>query len=375
MRVGFNMPVLNAMASNSSFMGTPADHLVFVQGWRDYVNARLLAEGVDADFKVSDIFKWTASSFTGRAFIIHHVANDSALLVIYPAFYNSSSWNYNYYWLGGSGSVYRDHVFAAESSGDGSTSADPGPVFFYLSDFSGLASTYEFDDLTELTYTGGDDTALSTLVPETSAGLQAIRPADQLPGVDITSIAQNSSNASSGFWMCYDDELDTWCLFSTTDHDRSVVMLGKWIEPADTDTDRRGLLRLRGNKSSAIDHFDVSTSVVDTFDAAGTQTRYTFDRQEIWTTSNWLIATGANAGKVNWRLVEINGAGGVKGHGAAKAVVEATPYDNGAFIDYGIEMFDADHPSVVMLAGLAVLWQAGFPLPFTQPNVIDGFIN
>ena len=155
-----------------------------MEAWRDEFRARFVAKSVTAQMKASDIFIWTGSSnYTGYGFVVKDITNDNALYILTGGNYTSPPDIDD--WLGSSGTFVRNHVSKVGDATVGSTSPGNGVVMFFNPDTTVAEPDLDFDDATEMTYSGGDETSLTTVNPDSSGGIALFRPSHCTMGLSF----------------------------------------------------------------------------------------------------------------------------------------------------------------------------------------------
>lgn len=367
MRVSINVAAINPERYGSTSYDTH-NPIEDMKSWRDEFRARFTAESVASQMKASDIFTWTGSSvYTGYGFVVKDNTNNTALYILTGG--NHTTQPDLDDWLGSSGSIVRNHVTAVGVATVGSTSIQKnGVVMLFNPDTTTAEPDLDFDNTTDLTYTGGDGTALTTINPDSSAGLALLRPSHCTMGISFEEMFINGDGVYVPFAFCYDDELKAWRIQAEQGKNKAVryeCMFGEWIIPSGGDTNKVGTLKSKWTGSTAA-AFGETHAKVYAFDAGGTERLYDLVADEDFDTSTYKVQSGANAGKIDWKVVDItNGSGGsgTKGTTDEEAIVECFPFDDGRFLDRPLEMPDSDHPVTKSTASLAFFWQDAYPLP------------
>jgi hypothetical protein len=330
---------------------------------RDTIRTQLAPLGV----KVSDIGTWNSSgSFYGWIFECHHAAN-----------------NTSFYWIGG----YADGGTAPDVDDYlGLNSTNLSTLMFNISsqitsavgsaagyalgvnpDTSISRANLDFNNATELTYTGGDWTTLTTLNLDSLAGIQALFPSHCT--LALTDMWVSTSRTSR--CLGYDDEEGVW-LYATNDcaNAEAYVMWGPLLDPS-ADANEYATLRLYGSRSATFERGIGHTYAnVSAFDAGGTLRTYDLSPDNDLTINNYKVAGGAHDGKLNWKKVEVNngsGGSGVKGYVKEEYFVEVGIFRDGTFFQRPIQMPDDAHPVVCMTESCAIWWEDGarlFPTYF-----------
>lgn len=369
MRVASNLKAINPRRYDTDSFPNESP-LLDMTAWRDTLRARFTAEGVAAQMKASDIFTWTGSSnYTGYGFTVEDITNNTQMIIMTGGNHTNAPGVDD--WLGGSGANLRTHVKAVGDAAGGTTNPQNGVVFLFNPDTTTAAPDLEFDNATEKTYSGGDGFALTVVNPDSLAGLAALRPPHCRVGV---SFEEPFSNSAAGYYsaiaLVYDDELLTWAVYSNQRADWStsfIAMFGDWIVPQGGDTDPLGHLRLQftrtANNVGTIQHAKVEAA-----DAGGTERTYDLVPQVLFDEDNYVISSGPNIGKIDWRNVTItNGTGGsgTKGTTDERACVEVFPNNDARFTGRPQEMPDAARIVAKQTDTLAFLWQNNYELPLS----------
>lgn len=161
---------------------------------RDAMRAKFTANAVLNDstgYTVSDIFINTKAAVTGIGFFVRDNANGCEWIILTGETTNTNPIDIDD-WLGSSGVILRQHVVLVGSAFNnlGTTSPSNGLVVIYNDNVAGsAASSIGFNDLTALTFTGGDFSA-SGLDIDSSAGLTALRNGS-VYGFDFSTIGVN----------------------------------------------------------------------------------------------------------------------------------------------------------------------------------------
>jgi hypothetical protein len=216
----------------------------------------------------------------------------------------------------------------------------------------------DFDDSTELTYTGGDHTSLTTINPDGLTGLQAIFPSHCTYGMDT----QTVSSYSTPHCLVYDSTEAAWCYMVYRAQDQSIMLFGSILEPS-ADANTYGTAQIYGAISTTTGYGGIAhtQAEVNAFDTLGASQDYDISVSNTLDGDNYIVSGGADDGKLNWRRVDvINGTGGagIKGTLKPQICCETGIYRDGRFFQRPID-FGAYGPVVRYTESCAVFWEEG----------------
>lgn len=338
--------------------------------WRDSFRSRFTAESISTQMKASDIFTWTGSTnYTGYGFAVKDNTNNTLLIILTGGNHTLSPDIDD--WLGGSGANLRTLVADVNDATVGSTTPQNGIVFLYNPDTTTSEPNLDFDDATELTYTGGDGTALSTIDPDSLAGLQALNPSHCVKGLSFEDFS-----TTDGWYMpfdfCYDDSRLVWNIVAPAGMDRGTWYIGMMGNAADPGASGGSseLVTFRATVTSGSSSAGAPSPIsAYAFDSGGTERLYEVNPTNSILETNYQVVGGADDGKIDWKAVPIeNGSGGSgnKGYFHDDMVVEIYPYDDSRYTFRVAERPDADNPVVKISDSFAIFWQANRPIPLSH---------
>ena len=338
------------------------------EAMRDALRTDLAALGV----KVSDIGIWTTGTYTGMIFECHDPTANNSLYVIGGYSSNTNPPDVDDI-LGLTGTNLRTRAksigvaFASASASPGS-----GLAILHNPDTTISRADLDFDDATELTYTGGDYTTLTTVNPDSLAGLQAISPSHATYGM-TTDLHGNDRCAHC---LGYDSTAKVWLYAMETSAGTSgsegYVMWGPALDPS-ADANEYATLYVWGSRSSTTGMRGIAHTYaeVNAFDPGGTSRDYDLSPDEDLDSGNYKVSGGLDDGKLNWKKVEVNngtGGSGVKGHVKENLFVEIGIYRDGGFRLRPIQFPDTANPVVCVTESCAIWWEDGarlFPSYFS----------
>ena len=313
--------------------------------------------------KVSDIGTWSPDANTvGMIFEIHDPPANTSMYCVGGYSLGANAPDVDDY-LGQTGTNLRTRAkafgstFAAASTNPGS-----GLTWLWNPDTTISRANLDFNDATELTYSGGDFTTLSTLNPDTLAGLQALSPSHATYA--MTTDLMGTYNVAH--CLGYDSTAKAWlyCIEDTTPGEMCFGMWGPILDPS-ADANEYGTLVVSGVRNpSAVDTRGIQHTVaeVNAFDPSGTSRDYDLSPDEDLNEGNYIVSGGAEDGRLNWKKVQVdNGTGGsgIKGHVKEALFVEIGIFRDGQFQKRPIQFPDTANPVICYTESCAIWWEDG----------------
>lgn len=351
-----HLPALAPELWDTSGLGVSGSRAVF-QELRNALRDGLSSLGV----KVSDIGTWTVSTFVGMIFEVHDPAANSSMYCVGGYSTNTNSPDIDDY-LGQSGSNLRTRAKAFFTTfASASTSPGSGLAWLWNSDTTISRADLDFDDATELTYTGGDFTALTTLNPDSLAGLQALSPSHATYGMTTDLVGPYRVAHCFG----YDSTAQTWlyAIEGAGGNNSAFGMWGPILDPS-ADANEYGTLYVSGTVNMTTDFRGIrhQYAEVNAFDPGGTSRDYDLSPDDDLDSTNYKVSGGGEDGRLNWKKVEVNngtGGSGIKGHVKDGLFVEIGIYRDGQFKSRPIQFPDTDNPVICYTESCAIWWEKG----------------
>lgn len=331
---------------------------------RNAMRAKLPLNDATA-YTVSDIAINTVSSITSIFFIVRDNANGCEWWFMTGESSTASAPDVDD-WYGTSGAILRQNmVQVGVGSGTGTTSPQAGFLIAYNDDVSGsAATTVAFDDLTALTFTGGDFSA-SSLDLDTAGAPAAIRNGS-IYGADFST----SSSALRPSTFTFDDDSARPALLSMLGQDRNVIrgsLLGRILNPATGgDTNEQGLWHFLSSGGG------VSTTSTRgfAFDLVSAIQEYSIQFPEILKED--AIVDDGGTDKLNFRHINfVSGSGGAGTKGSIKRELAVMSGPTESFYDEITRHFGFLSNGQAMfkyLRGIGLMQENDeVPYPFTLP--------
>lgn len=342
--------------------------LADLQAWRDAWRAAFTAAA--ATHKASDIFRWGTAAARGRGFYVKDFDNGRSFLVLTGENESTTIAPDLDDYLGASGANLRAHVTRVGEPTVGTTAPGNGVVIIFNGDTATNGEPdLDFDDTANLTYTGGDDTDLVTINPDSLVGLAELRRSGMTFGVSFEESFTSATTTPIGS-MCYDDERGMLFSAFTKQHlfcDRLIAVQGACGRPGAGGTGAQ--MTIKVETQTTLSNLSNPTHMkAYAFDGGGTERLYDLTPDEDLDDTTYKVASGVDAGKLDWKVVTVtNGSGGSGTYGTTheEAVVEIGVFNDGRFHNRALQMLDADHPVVKLTDSCAFMWARDAVLPLT----------
>lgn len=312
--------------------------------------------------KTGDIGSWPVGTAVGMLFEIHDPAANKSLYVI--SAYDASGLQAPDVddYLGNSGANLRTIVKSINATfASASTAPQAGLTIGVNPDTTVARANLDYDDATELTYSGGDFTTLTTINPDSLAGLQAIFPAHCTYAMSTDIFGQYNVAHCLG----YDSTAEVF-LYATetqTSGGAAFVLWGNVLDPA-ADANEYATIHVAGSITTTQNARGIGHAIaqVSAFDPGGTLREYDFSPSESLDLGNYAVSGGGEDGRFNWKKIEVNngtGGSGIKGHVKESVMVEIGIFRNGLFKLRPIQFPDSANPVICYTESCAIWWEDG----------------
>lgn len=275
-----------------------------------------------ARYKVSDLVEFIRSGHRFYTFLVRDTSTTYEWLFLFGGTNNSTSGEAWFYYgsIGGTSSsdAYSQTVsLPPDNSGTSGPRTSLGWAVYVNPDWSTDTFAMEFDDATELTYTGGDYSHVPSNLPaDNSTKADAFMPSTDWPrGARFGA----SSNEPNDLLFIFDEDEPALLLAQTAgaDSDFSIVaMLGDILTTpggsGDTRTQGTAWVEVKNtaNEAGEPSHGE---GYVDAFDSAGARVHdYNWQPAKTYTRKNWFVDVGGTK-EAKWKAVAVGNSSDDKG--------------------------------------------------------------